>query len=277
MKEEKLNSKYLIDEHPITFHPTLALAIGVNEAILLQKINLWLNCKPHNADGRSWIYNTYKSWQQQLPFWSESTIKRIIKNLFDMKILIKGNYNDKKFDNTLWYSIDYEKLDEIVKNVENTAFLSLGQNDTAVVSNWYCGECQNDITNTNDYTMNKNNIYIGEKNSADKKSLTFNYDGKQISIEEMALEIYKEYPRKEGKADAIKHIIAYLKGTKKVNNSTYKLSPEQIVNAIMNYTQNLEETGKIDSNGKLKKDQVQYVLQASTFFNGRLLDYLEEE
>lgn len=130
--------------------------------------------------------------------------------------------------------------------------------------------------NTNKLNTN-NNINIGEKNSADKNPLTFTMYGKEITIEEMALEIYKEYPRKEGKADAIKHIIAYLKGTKKVNNSTYKLSPEQIVNAIMNYTQNLEETGKIDSNGKLKKDQVQYVLQASTFFNGRLLDYLEEE
>lgn len=113
--QDKLYSKYLLEEHPITFHSSLAYAIGINEAILLQKINLWLNCKPHDANGKSWIYNSYKSWQEQLPFFSESTIKRTIKNLFDMGILLKSNFNQSKFDRTNWYSIDYERLDSIVE------------------------------------------------------------------------------------------------------------------------------------------------------------------
>lgn len=128
--EEKLFSRYLLDEHPITFHSSLAVAIGLNEAIILQKINLWLNCKPKNADGRSWIYNSYKSWQEQLPFFSESTIKRAIKNLIEKGIIIIGNYNKLKMDRTLWYSIDYAKLDEIVDNLN----LPLGQNDLIIRS-----------------------------------------------------------------------------------------------------------------------------------------------
>lgn len=140
--EENLHSKYLLDEYPVMFHSSLAVALGLNEAILLQRINLWLNCKPHNADGRSWIYNSYKSWQEQLPFFSESTIKRALKNLADKGIIIKGNFNKFKMDRTIWYSIDYEKLDKLVDNLN----LPLGQNDTMILG-------QNDTTNTNVYTM----------------------------------------------------------------------------------------------------------------------------
>ncbi len=140
--EENLHSKYLLDEYPVMFHSSLAVALGLNEAILLQRINLWLNCKPHNADGRSWIYNSYKSWQEQLPFFSESTIKRALKNLADKGIIIKGNFNKFKMDRTIWYSIDYNKLDKII----DTLNLPLGQNDTMILG-------QNDTTNTNVYTM----------------------------------------------------------------------------------------------------------------------------
>lgn len=128
--KEKLYSRYLLDEPPVMFHSSLAVALGLNEAILLQKINMWLNCKPHNADGRSWIYNTYKSWQEQLPFFSESTIKRTLNNLADKGIIIKANYNKLKMDRTIWYSIDYEKLDELVDNLN----LPLGQNDQIIRS-----------------------------------------------------------------------------------------------------------------------------------------------
>lgn len=182
----------------------------------------------------------------------------------------------KKLEDKKWLKIDYETKDkQIIKRI-----IKINPNVFNFLNRGIKNSKEGCLENAKDNNINNNNINninIGEKNSADKNALTFTMYGKEITIEEMAFEIYKEYPRKEGKADAIKHIIAYLKGTKKVNNSTYKLSPEQIVNAIMNYTQNLEETGKLDSNGKLKKDQVQYVLQASTFFNGRLLDYLEEE
>lgn len=153
--EEKLYSRYLLEEHPITFHASLAQAIGLNEAIMLQKINLWLNCRPKEADGRSWIYNSYKSWQEQLPFWSESTIRRILKSLIDQKLIITANYNKAKFDKTIWYSIDYAKVDKIVEgvNMNNRCV----QNEQTMCSNWTDANVQIEQTNTNDYTMITNN------------------------------------------------------------------------------------------------------------------------
>lgn len=129
---EKMYSRYLLDEHPISFHPSLAVALGINEAILLQKINFWLNCKPKNSDGRSWIYNTYKSWQEQLPFFSESTIRRTLKHLIDKGFIITGNFNLNKFDQTLWYSINYEKLDEFVN--EKCLKIAVVQNEHIIRS-----------------------------------------------------------------------------------------------------------------------------------------------
>lgn len=189
---ERDYSKYLLEEHPITFHSTLACAIGINEAILLQKINLWLNCKPHNSEGKYWIYNTYKSWQEQLPFFSESTIKRAIKNLCDLGILLKNNFNKSKLDNTNWYSINYEKLDEIVEkhkklNANNVEFFDTETSGkTEIIDSVKLTQSfgQNEQTNTNEYyTMNNN-----DKEIYKERFETF----------------YKAYPRKVGKANVEK-------------------------------------------------------------------------
>jgi uncharacterized phage protein (TIGR02220 family) len=106
-------SKLLVPERPLLIIPSLALKLGLNEAVVLQQIHYWLEGSQHQKDGRKWVYNTYKEWQAQLPFWSESTIKRTIKSLEQQGYLISANYNRSKLDQTKWYSIDYEKLREL--------------------------------------------------------------------------------------------------------------------------------------------------------------------
>ena len=147
---DKNYSRFLINEDPIFFLPTLAKEIGLNEAILLQKIHGWLQCKPHEAEGRCWIYNTYKSWQEQLPFLSEKTIKRTIKNLADKGIVIINNFNTNKFDKTNWYSINYNTLNKLCKTDRVNLTQRKGQSDT---------------TNTNIYNNNIDNIIIKNNNN----------------------------------------------------------------------------------------------------------------
>lgn len=103
-------SKLLINENPIMIIPSLALKIGINEAVMLQQVHDWLAKSKHQKEGRTWIDNTYKDWQEHIPFWSESTIKRAVKSLEQQGLLITANWNQAKLDNTKWYSIDYEKL-----------------------------------------------------------------------------------------------------------------------------------------------------------------------
>ncbi len=138
-------SKLLMDEHPIQVMPTLASHIGLNEAIILQQMHYWLSKSNHDHDGRKWIYNTVKGWAEQFPFWSESTIKRAINNLTKKELVVIGNYNKAKFDKTLWYSIDYDKLDEL-ERVNNR----LGQNELTSSSKRPNGESHNDQTNESD-------------------------------------------------------------------------------------------------------------------------------
>lgn len=117
----------LINDNPLVILPKLATVIGLNEAIVLQQIHYWviINTKKGQNfhDGYYWTYNTYEDWQENFPFWSTRTVRRIIRKLEDMEVVISGNYNKLKIDNTKWYRIDFDKLDEI------TASCTHGQTD----------------------------------------------------------------------------------------------------------------------------------------------------
>lgn len=106
-------SKLLIQESPMMIIPSLAVKIGLNESVVLQQIHYWLSTSSHMVKGRKWIYNTYQQWQKQFPFWSESTIKRTIHSLEKKGFLISENWNTSKMDKTKWYTIDYEKLNSL--------------------------------------------------------------------------------------------------------------------------------------------------------------------
>lgn len=137
-------SDLLINEPPLQVLPSLACAVGLNEALILQQFHYWLQHSNNIKDGHKWIYNSYQEWHKQFPFWkSKNTLISAIKHLEDMGILVSGNYNKAKFDKTKWYRIDYEKLQLLEKSQPFT-------------KNWYTGnqdlvnaETKNWETNTN--------------------------------------------------------------------------------------------------------------------------------
>lgn len=103
-------SRLLIDEPPLQVLPSLAKEVGLNDAIVIQQVHYWLKQSKNVHDGKTWIYNSYKEWKEQFPFWPLVTIQRIFKRLEDNGYLIVGNYNKHPFDRTKWYRIDYTKL-----------------------------------------------------------------------------------------------------------------------------------------------------------------------
>lgn len=106
-------SSLLVDERPMLILPSLAEKVGLNEAVLIQQIHYWLEKSRHIKEGRKWIYNTYKDWKKQMPFWSHATIGRTIRSLEEMGFLISANFNASKMDKTKWYTIDYKKIAEL--------------------------------------------------------------------------------------------------------------------------------------------------------------------
>jgi hypothetical protein len=112
-------SKLLISEEPLQVLPSLAVLIGLPEAMVLQQLHYWLKKSKHEHDGRAWVYNTLGEWQSQFPFWSESVLQRTMKSLSDQGLVRVHKFNKENWDRTNWYTIEYEAVDNLVeKSVE---------------------------------------------------------------------------------------------------------------------------------------------------------------
>ena len=101
--------KFLIDESPLTFQPSLAEAIGLNEAIALQQVQYWIS-NPKNEgylhDGYKWVYNSYDDWKKyNFPFWSKSTIQRTFSRLEELKLLVSIQPMKDRYDHTKYYRV----------------------------------------------------------------------------------------------------------------------------------------------------------------------------
>lgn len=98
----------------------LALVLGdLNEAIVLNQLNYWLGINKKAGknfiDDRYWVYNSYSDWKaKDFPYWSEKTIQRTFTRLENKGVVVSANYNKLGIDKTKWYTIDTEKLQELV-------------------------------------------------------------------------------------------------------------------------------------------------------------------
>ena len=133
-------NKLLLDEPPLIILPSLARLVGVNCALFLQQVHYWcthyrqIGDKRHFHRGRWWMWNPVTSqrgdescWTVQFPFWSESTIKRIIAHLRARDLLLVDRFNLKRYDRTNWYTVHHEALDAALEAAARGR--PLGQND----------------------------------------------------------------------------------------------------------------------------------------------------
>lgn len=123
-------TRLLINENPLQVLPTLAVKIGLNEALILQQMHYWLNAD-HNKNylqGRHWVYNSYDEWHKQFPFWSKETIKRTIYSLEKQKLVVSDKLSEEKFNHRKWYSIDYMELQRLdQENDRSGQFVTNGE------------------------------------------------------------------------------------------------------------------------------------------------------
>ena len=163
-KELKL-SKLLINEPPLLVFKTLAVKIGLNEAIVLQQLHFLCSISNNEKDGHAWVYNTIDSWRDNhFEFWSRETIKRVFLSLREKNLVhSSSDFNKMKIDKTLWYRVNYDEL----KLLENDAVtFPLGQNDPSSGSNCANGLVQNDPSNNHKIT-HKNTTDIHNTSSTD--------------------------------------------------------------------------------------------------------------
>jgi hypothetical protein len=154
-------SKLLFDSEPLVINRELAVATSLNEAIVLQQVHYWLEMNKqvgkHLHNGRYWTFNTYKRWREQFPFWSVDTIRRTIKSLEERGLLISDTFNRLAIDRTKWYTIDYERLNELVSEQEqgnkSPAYVRKVQN-----AQMHEGNLHRPLPETNVPETNKNDV-----------------------------------------------------------------------------------------------------------------------
>lgn len=154
-------NKLLIDDYPIQVLPKLAKEVGLNEAIFVQQLHYWTNGKAGKLiDGKRWVYNTYKDWEENFPFWSNATIRRTIASCEKQNIIIVGNYNRAGFDKTKWYAVNYEEIEGMSKRI--------AQNEQTSCSKRAIGTAHNEQPNTIDYTETSSETIKDTMSSSDE-------------------------------------------------------------------------------------------------------------
>lgn len=112
---------------------------GVEAAIFLDNLAFWtlknVANKSHFKDGRYWIYNTQEAWTVLFPYWSRQNIRTIIQKCVDRGLILKGNYNEKNYDKTTWFSLTDKVLTLFPTLKAAIDEKSLGWNQPRLVDN----------------------------------------------------------------------------------------------------------------------------------------------
>ena len=91
------------------FDTRIAELYGVNWAILLQNIWHWVRKNEANGrhfhDGYFWTYNSTKAFADLFPYLTQKQVRTALEKLVEEDIIVAGNYNEMKYDRTLWYAV----------------------------------------------------------------------------------------------------------------------------------------------------------------------------
>ena len=238
-----MKAKWLFDEHPILIDKKLAAVIGFNEAVVLQQLNYWLHSNSaKKIDGRLWVYNSYDNWRKDnFPFWSTRTIRRIFDSCEKKGVILTGNFNKAGFDKTKWYSIDENRLNDLMDS-------PCGQNDQTEWTKCPDGSGQNVHTNT---------IYYTDTTSNTNKHSASHSNAQSVSqLEKEFEEVWSKYPNKKGKKQAFNHYKAWRKASVKHTN-------EYLLERLKKYLTYCQQNNWY------------HPMNGSTWFNGRFDDELE--
>jgi hypothetical protein len=116
-------SKLLIEEPPLLVLPSLAKAVGINEALVLQQLHYLLG-DPANGKllgGQRWVFNSLGQWiEGYFPFWCERTLWTIFRNL-EAQGYISSCQPEGRRSRRKYYTLRQEGLARIM---ETAAFAS---------------------------------------------------------------------------------------------------------------------------------------------------------
>lgn len=109
-----------------------------NKAILLKEIYGWIHLnrkKNRNVKhGIVWAYMSAEGFSEKFSYMGSKSIDRWLRELVKQNWLYSDNFNQKAYDKTKWYTINFKKYDDAVINILHT----LAQNEewTTQIEEW---------------------------------------------------------------------------------------------------------------------------------------------
>jgi len=232
------SGKLLLDEAPLVILPSLANAIGLEAAVVLQQLHFLIRLKisrhkehpeEHERDihdGRVWVWNTYDKWQENyFCFLSVRSLQRIFLNLEKLGLIFVANYNESNLNKTKWYSINYDhpilktampvgtsesghrkysptKCDDQRKSVIDGAKMARSMCQVGAMEDAKLASCNNTKTTLTKTTTTKNELSLSTpKNNGHKEvsAETFPVPATRQEADKIIQEVIKIiYPRGEG-------------------------------------------------------------------------------
>lgn len=270
----------------------LALVLGdLNEAIVLNQLNYWIEinkkAEKNLVDGKYWVYNSYSDWRiNNFPYWSEKTIQRAFTRLENKGVVLSANYNKLAIDKTKWYTIDTEKLQELVDefNSDEDKMTNRQDNMTDRQDNMTCRGGQNDrplpeITTENinrDYTTENKYALSESKDSSRGDIYAFSAEkggSKSDVIKNLAVE-FADCEPSDWRIEELNHIIDYFleQYNKTLNMSHIHITEQALTKIVINY---FEPVGNYMSDNSAYgfddyyKELIDYYLQTKYKINGK--------
>ncbi len=209
-------SKLLIEEAPLQVLPSLAMAVGLNEAIILQQIHYWLGRANTKIDGHTWVYKTVQEWAGEFPFWSEDTISRALKKLRTSGVVVAEHLSDNARDRSLFYRIDYTMLDALGAECK-PAKCGNGDAQNAVIDSRKMRECSIKAETTTETTA--------ESSSAKPQAHQIALVDKKVQDENL-----QELCKKTWATYAHAYLLRY--GIKPIRNATVNAQVKQLAKRL---------------------------------------------
>lgn len=286
------NELFVDKSKTLIINTDLALVLGdLNEAIVLNQLNYWLGINKKAGknfiDDRYWVYNSYSDWKaKDFPYWSEKTIQRTFTRLENKGVVVSANYNKLGIDKTKWYTIDTEKLQELVDefNSDEDKMTNRQDNMTDRQDKMTCREGQSDrplpeITTENidrDYTTEIKYALSESKDSSRGDIYAFSAEkggSKSDVIKNLAVE-FADCKPSDWRIEELKHIIDYFleQYNKTLNMSHIRITEQALTKIVINY---FEPVGNYMSDNSAYgfddyyKELIDYYLQTKYKINGK--------
>jgi hypothetical protein len=137
----------------------------------------------YTHNGKTWFYGSAEALASRFPYWRASRVRRVIADLINTGVILRGNYNKHAYDRTSWYAF-----------VDENAFL---QNNDSISHYEQMDHADLPKASAKVVTPIQDN---GPYNGEDKNRVNAHSDDESLQTFE---EFWTAYPRKQARGKAV--------------------------------------------------------------------------